>query len=205
MEEMLSAAVGCVRPVWNAVGAPAAKGGFKSAPGKSAPANFVSLKGSFAHWSNEEGTGVEVPLAGADLSVLFLLPKDEKGLTKFEKSWTLEKLQADIKSASKNYVVLEMPKVTLNYGRDVIPLLRTLGIKQAFAKGADYSPMTGTKEFHLSTLRHRTCLVLDDKSSGAPVAAAEAPTTFRLDRPFAVIVRQPSTGAILMVGRLAKP
>ena len=71
----------------------------------------------------------------------------------------------------------------------------------------------GEEKLYLSDVLHRARIAVDESGSRAAAASAVVvaksmaarPREFRLDRPFAFVVRHAGTGAAVLLGKVAKP
>ncbi len=112
---------------------------------------------------------------------------------------------------------LSMPRFTIDFTCHLKELLTRQGMGIAFqAKGADFSAL-GSPLFYLDEVIHKTHLEVDEEGTVAAAATAiPAPLseamparveikTLVFDRPFAVMLRDTLTGAIIFVGVIYEP
>lgn len=108
---------------------------------------------------------------------------------------------------------LLLPKFKLDTSDDTIRLiLEALGIKKAFQPGADFSAMTDGAVV-LGGLQHKTTISFDEKGAEAAGVTEgdfmvgsdieSTPQVFEFNRPFAFILSESSTGAVLFTGRIS--
>lgn len=108
---------------------------------------------------------------------------------------------------------IELPKFKISTDFDLTDYLLSLGIKDAFDKDrADFLAMSDIATF-VSLAKQMTEIAVDEKGTeaaavtiigGDTMAMPSAPITFHADRPFAFIIEESSTGAILFTGRVNK-
>jgi len=112
---------------------------------------------------------------------------------------------------------LKLPRFSLDFEASLVDDLKKMGMDVAFHyPGADFVPM-GSKEFYISDVIHKTRLEVDEKGT---VAAAATAVTMRagavmrqqrekkilvFDRPFAVLIGDSQTGAVLFAGAIEDP
>lgn len=107
---------------------------------------------------------------------------------------------------------IRLPKFNIETRFDLIPYLRYMGVNDAFDDSkADFSLMT-SKEIFIGIVNQVTNIMVDEKGTEAAAvtivggfdAAAPGVKTidFFVDRPFAFIIDEQSTGAILFMGRV---
>ena len=96
--------------------------------------------------------------------------------------------------------------------------LGAMGMTLAFDARADFSGMTGDREFSISAAIHRAYIDVNEEGTEAAAATAvvvmrsmmagmqqPAPPVFRADHPFIFLIRDNRSGGILFMGRVADP
>ena len=112
---------------------------------------------------------------------------------------------------------LKLPRFTLDFSASLVEDLKKMGMDVAFHyPQADFQPM-GSKEFYISDVIHKTRLEVDEKGTVAaaatavPMTAGAARTmrrpekTLVFDRPFALLIGESQTGALLFAGVIQEP
>jgi serpin B len=112
---------------------------------------------------------------------------------------------------------LSMPRFTIDFSSGLKESLTRLGMGIAFQyPGADFLAL-GSPLFYLSEVTHRTRLEVDEEGTVAAAATAVVMTlgacmpqrvetkTLVFDRPFAVLLRDTVTGAIIFAGVVYEP
>ena len=90
-----------------------------------------------------------------------------------------------------------------------------MGIQTAFIGLADFSNMTESTGLFISAVEQKTALILNETGTTAAATTAielsaistgeePVPLDFKLNRPFAFIIKEKSTGAILFAGAINK-
>jgi serpin B len=185
--------------------------------------------------------GTELRYLGPDdrtpLAMTIIQPRD---LAAFEKSLTRDRLGGVTKAIAaerrKLQVVsdppeaeacptypysthLFMPKFGIDTRAKLVPMLKTMGIHDAFdAAVADFGGMTTQDKLHIGMVIHQANIDVDERGTEAAAATAVgmdtggctgpvpvAEKTLRLDHPFLFFVRDLQTGAILFMGRVVDP
>ena len=164
---------------------------------------------------------VEMPYAGDTLSMFILLPdQSATNLAELEKNLTPD----DLTDVKKKYrmafldVHLSLPKFRLDEKLGLAETLSGMGMKDLFTENVvDLSGIDGAKNLCVSRVLHGA--VVDVNEEGTEAAAAintqlnlkafdedEPPKIyFNADHPFLFFIQDKATGAILFLGRLAKP
>ena len=119
--------------------------------------------------------------------------------------------------AESNELDLRLPRFTLDFGPEALKATLTrMGMGAAFEGRGDFRPM-GSPQFFVSDVVHRTRLEVDEEGTVAAAATAVlmAPTAIPLrkvvqktlvfDRPFALLLCDLQTGAILFAGVVYEP
>ena len=95
--------------------------------------------------------------------------------------------------------------------------LRALGMPQAFASNADFSGMTGKRDFAISAVIHKAFVDVNEEGTEAAAATAVTmralamrapgppPPVFRADHPFIFLIRDNGSRSILFMGRMTDP
>jgi serine protease inhibitor len=112
---------------------------------------------------------------------------------------------------------LKLPRFTLDFSGSLAHSLKDMGMGIAFQyPGAEFGPM-GSKVFYIGDVIHKTRLEVDEEGTVAaaataiPMAAGSAmpapmeKKTLVFNRPFAVLLCERSTGAILFAGVVYDP
>ena len=112
---------------------------------------------------------------------------------------------------------LKLPRFTLDFSASLVEYLKKMGMDVAFHyPGADFSP-TGSKDFFISDVIHKTRLEVDEKGTVAAAATAVVMTAgaalrqqrekkiLVFDRPFVALIADSETGAVLFAGVIEDP
>jgi serpin B len=92
--------------------------------------------------------------------------------------------------------------------------LRRAGVVAAFdPHDADFSPINGKRDLHVSTILHKAFVDVNESGTEAAAAtfagvatlAVEMSDEFRADHPFIFLIRDNTTGCLLFLGRVADP
>ncbi len=188
------------------------KDDFKNFDGTVSRQEYMNGEHAVDNIGGENYTAVSVPFGNKAFSLDIFLP---------DEGYTTEDVIANLKSngipefRNKKQVKLKFPKVSLTNRLDLIPVMKSLGVNGIFSLGADFSPMLNDEnaEMIIGILRQANSFEIDEK--GAKVASATVAvgeTTgfngvtekFEVTRPFVFLVREQSTKAVLLAGRINK-
>ena len=182
----------------------------------SVEAELMNLKNRFSYMENDELQFLEMPYKGNDASMYVLLPRKKDGLKDIEKKLTWEDIEKYTNSMYSKEVDVHFPKFTMSLEYELSELLKQLGMKAAFTKGADFSNMTGNKELYISAVIHKTFIDVDETGTEAAAATAVVMrmksampdpefAVFKADHPFFYFIKEKSTGTVLFAGRVIDP
>jgi serpin B len=110
---------------------------------------------------------------------------------------------------------LKLPKFTLDFAAGLKAPLERMGMASAFRAGADFQPL-GSPKFYIGDVLHKTRLEIDEEGTVAAAATAVVmrataimrkpeKKTLVFDRPFALLLCDTQTGAILFSGVIYDP
>lgn len=117
-------------------------------------------------------------------------------------------------------VHLFLPRFKADFRGDLVPSLRSLGMKDAVTAGvADFSGITTADQLVIGAVIHQANIDVDEKGTeaaaataigmdttgGCPQPIARTTKTLRVDHPFLFLLRDVETGAILFMGRVLDP
>jgi serpin B len=181
---------------------------------KEIPVQLMYRKGMFRYSQDNALQILEKPYLGDYLSMLILLPKDSNVLSELEKSLSEEKLREWSNSLHTQEVEIYLPRFKLETSYDMIPTLRSMGMKNAFDSNADFAGISAdTKLLWLNTVVHKACVQVDEEGTEAASATGiggffGGPLSlpiFRANHPFVFLICDKRTGSILFMGRVIEP
>jgi serpin B len=170
--------------------------------------------GHFRHLAADDFQALELPYAGGGLSMVVFLPKKVDGLADFEKRLTAANLGRWLEGLADATVVVGLPRFKVSGRLKLKDTLSSLGMASAFASGADFSGMDGTKELFISAVTHEAFVDVTEQGTEAAAATKvvitkdEGPREellFVADHPFVFLIRDRRSGSILFLGRLVNP
>jgi serpin B len=112
---------------------------------------------------------------------------------------------------SDREVPVRLPKFEMEWDGMLKDALASMGMGPAFVPQADFSRMTPALDAHISAVRQKTFMKVDEKGTVAAavtsvtVGTTSAPQGFYVDRPFLVAIRERLSGSILFLGVIRDP
>ncbi len=169
----------------------------------------------FFEYAEGEGMRIlEMPYKGESLSMVVLLPEKKDGLKDLEGILNEENLGKWLNCLKRQKVETYFPKFQMTQSFNLNDILRSLGMKEAFTRSADFSNMEPCRELYISDVVHKAFVEVDEKGTEAAAATAVVMElaampmnvpVFKADHPFIFIIRDRSTNSILFIGRLTDP
>lgn len=173
-------------------------------------------KGFMSSYRDKNVTVVELPYGNETFSMVLFLPTQEDSnideiITRLDnKQW-----QQWLKNLSANKFELHLPSFKIEQNTDLENQLQALGIKKAFIASNDFSPMSNTSNFFISSITQSSFIEVNEEGTEAAATTAaiiaeeeyvtDFPSVIRFDRPFGYVIKEKDTGMILFAGKVAKP
>ena len=176
--------------------------------------NMRPEEAEFNYYEDETVQVLELPYKGGKIMMIVVLPRQilsDRNLLSFESSLTEEKLKAyQTKMEKTKLDAIALPKFKLRTNYFLNENLIDLGMPTAFSERADFSKITGKKDFSISTVIHQAFVEVDEKGTEAAATTAafifeSMGKIFRADHPFLFYILDKETGTILFFGRVVDP
>lgn len=196
-------------------------------------APLMSQRSNFRVMERGGTKAIMLPYVGHEVEMVVFLPSSAKDLPKFEAKLTASDLAIWVDALEKaewRETILTMPKMRIEWRKDLKSSLQAMGAPTAFSDNADFSgiariPYPGEDPraigLKIKHVIHKTYLDVDEIGSEAAAATAVVmdiivtsaksdpnpppPFIFRADKPFFFLLRDRRTGLILFMGRYVKP
>jgi len=157
---------------------------------------------------------VVLPYRGGRLAMAVVLPDGPPATLR--RAIAAGGLPGLLAGTSRHEVTLSMPRFRLEAAFDLIPVLKRLGVEQAFSRQADFSGITEAERLLINAVAHKAYVDVDEQGTEAaaataiafrPTAAFRAPTpvTMTVDRPFVFAIIHTPTGLPLFIGQVWHP
>jgi len=188
-------------------------GPFTLLDGSEVTVSMMHQTETFGYAEGDSYQVVELPYDGNEMSMLILLPREDKFGT-FEGVLDAAQMESIVAGIEQKQVKLAMPKFEFESAFGLTRVLSEMGMPQAFSGAADFSAMTGREDLFISEVLHKAFVSVDEAGTEAAAATAvimsltampEEPVEVSVDHPFIFLIRDIETGAILFVGRVVDP
>jgi serpin B len=125
-------------------------------------------------------------------------------------------LSSLLDGAERQSVALALPKFRQRTSAGLIPVLRDLGVEDAFTDRADFTGITTAEQLLISAVVHQAYIDVDEQGTEAAAATAvamrpmalrrePAPIPLTVDRPFLFAIFDTATGLPLFLGQVTRP
>lgn len=166
---------------------------------------------------------LQLPYVGNELSMIFILPNDQNGLSKLESSLTFSTFNRIMRATIKQETIICIPKFVVETHYDLKPILSKLSITEIFDHtAADFTNMILPDECspgaYISTAIHIAVIEVNEEGSEAAAATVLAmppgcampqvkppPFEFVADHPFMFIILDNKTRTVMFIGRYVHP
>lgn len=156
-------------------------------------------------------TAVELPHRGERTSLVVVVPDLVDGLADVEARLDVSALGTALDEAEPRTVKVVLPRLSLRRNVDLAPALRALGVESAFTD-ADLGRLFGGPDRGrlVGRVSHGAALDVDEHGVRSWaftewVVFAALPEVVEADRPFLVLVRERTSGAVLFLARILDP
>ncbi|MGM9871728.1 MAG: serpin family protein [Muribaculaceae bacterium] len=187
-----------------------AKADFKNYDGSVSKYDFITGEKHVKNVGGENFTAISLEFGNKAFSFDIFLP---------DEGFTTEDVMKSLKEngipefSYKEVLNIKIPKIALKNQIDLKPVLKSLGVKEIFGQHADFSAMTDQAGLTVAFAKQSNVVEIDE--DGAKVVSSTAIgggltspgpvlNSFVADRPFVFLVREQSTKAVLLAGRINK-
>jgi serine protease inhibitor len=163
-------------------------------------------------WLGGDRVVAEIPYGGQAFGMVLALPGpgesvDDLLATLDEGLWTTW-----MAALHPGEVMVQMPKFELEWDGLLNDALKAMGMARAFEPfQADFSRMTAAPDAHISAVRQKTFMRVDEEGTEAAAATSvtvgvtSAPPGITLDRPYVLAIRERLSGTVLFLGAVRDP
>lgn len=193
-----------------------ADGPFRPRPGQTLTVPVMHLTARLRYLRADGYQAVVLPYQGGRLAMTVILPDGPPGeCGPCQDLLASAGLAGLLAGAQPQQVRLALPRFRQQAGYDLVPVLRGLGVTDAFTGRADFGSITGAERLSLGAVAHSAFIDVDEQgteaaAATAAVAVAAAVTggevaVLTVDRPFLFAITDTGTGLPLFLGRVTEP
>lgn len=149
------------------------------------------------------------------VSMIFLRPEGD--VDDLIKGLTADLLLEINEKLGPHKANLKVPRLDFTCRNEMSPYLKALGMVDAFSDAADFSEMVEVAGVQVNQVLHECRIKLDEEGTVAAAATVvqvmetsampetEKTVDFHLDKPFAFVIMDEPTGAVLFAGKVENP
>ncbi len=178
------------------------------------------LSPDFHYMADDKVQVLEMRYLGENLGMTVILPKERGSLAHIERDLTIDQVNRWIRALRSTKVQVALPKFKFKRAMDLKGILKTLGVRLAFdCRKADLTgiaPLQPEDRLFIDEVYHEALIEVDERGTEAVAATAALATgiygltapshkVFIADHPFLFLIRDLHSGAILFIGRVARP
>ena len=174
------------------------------------PMKLMHRHGEVSLLARTEVPGADLPYGDSTFTMTVLLPQGQ----------TVDALAASLTPASwASYLSqfhtvttdIWMPRLRLTWERELNAPLMSLGMRDAFFDGADFTRLSPRgRELIIDKVKQKTFVDINEEGTEAAAATSvgisltSAPPSLRIDRPFIFVIRERLSGTILFMGKIVR-
>lgn len=172
---------------------------------------MMHRSGVYRHYEDMENMVqvLELGLWEGKASIVLLLPFHVESLARLDRLLTLDRLEKWFGKLNSTSMALSLPRTKMSSAVNLQKQLAAMGLVDAWNEtSADFSTLSslGQGKLHLGAVLHWTTLELAPESGSKDDVLEDEdvkkPKIFYADHSFIILVRDNSTGALLMIGAL---
>lgn len=187
---------------------------FMNEDGSLAKVQMMNQTETFGYATNEFFSMAEFPYGNEAFSMVVLLPVEGKTLEESLGGLTCDNWKLWNEQMSLRSLVVKFPHFELKYKKDLVKDMQTMGMMDAFYPDkADLSGMSPAELF-IGLLEQYTFIKVDEEGTEAAAVTVVGtletsvgpshPIDFHINRAFAFMIKEKSTGTILFMGKVTK-
>ena len=181
--------------------------------GSKSKVQMMSQVSEFLAYEGIDMDFAEFPYGNDNYCMDVFLPHEDKKLDECMKNFDQKTFEEYLNKAGKGEVLVEMPRMKLEYMNSLVKPLKAMGMTDAFSEKADFSGISDEK-VSISDVIQATFVNVDEE--GTEAAAVTVATldncvvmpmrtsSFIMNRPFVYIIREKTSGTILFMGKVRK-
>lgn len=187
---------------------------FTNADGSQQKVNMMNQTEVFNYAQTDAFSIAELPYGNEAFSMVILLPSAGKTLDESLSGLTYENWKEWSQQLAGRELQVKLPRFKVEYDKKLEEDMIAMGMKDAFdSYRADFSKMSAA-ELYIGLLQQFTYINVDEEGTeaaavtvGGMFETSAGPSTtipFHVDRPFAFMIKEKSTGAILFMGKITE-
>ena len=172
--------------------------------------NMMNITDTFAYTEDDYAQYLDMPYGNQAFSMTVILPKGTGRAADVFKTLTPEKYSQVLKGLDVQKVIVSMPRFRVKNRFQLKEPLRQMGMLKAFQPNAEFDNISDLKPLYIGFVQHDTYVeVTEEGTEAAAVTTIGFETTslpvnpyFIVNKPFAFVIREKSSGVILFMGKV---
>ena len=187
---------------------------FTNADGSQKEVAMMNQIATFNYTQTDDFSIAELPYGNEAFSMVILLPSGDKTLYESLSGLNYENWKLWSKNMTGRELQIKLPRFKVEYDKKLEEDMIAMGMKDAFdTRKAKFANMSGA-ELYIGLLQQFTYINVDEEGTEAAAVTVggmfdsavgfPSPVPFFVNRPFAFMIKEKSTGAILFMGKITK-
>ena len=172
--------------------------------------NMMNKTDSFAYAEDELAQYLDLPYGNKAFSMTVILPKETNKASDLFKTITPDKFNEVLDQLVTQKVIVSLPRFKAKNQLKLKPILQNMGMQKAFVENAELDNISALKPLFVNFIQHDTYVeVTEEGTEAAAVTTIGVGTTsvpvypyFIVNKPFAFVIREKSSGVILFTGKM---
>jgi len=163
-------------------------------------------------WGQADGVQLgELPFGGKAFTMVFALPPEGQTVGELVAELDDTRWSQWMGALHEGDQLVQLPRFEVEWDGSLKEALAAMGMEPAFVPEADFSRLTPAEDAHISSVKQKTFLRVDEEGAEAAavtsvtVGVTSVPLAFELNRPFLVAIRERLSGTILFLGAIRDP
>jgi serpin B len=171
---------------------------------------YMFREQNLSYYTDDLIQAIAIPYKGEKQNLIILLPIEQAGLEKLEKTLDSFYLSNILNDSQNAKVALTLPVFEAESKQDLSKIFIQMGMPDAFNNNADFSGITGKTELRIDKIIHAAKLSLNEEGTQAAAATAVVMARksafvpsleFKANHPFIFVLIDNETQSILFMGR----
>ena len=161
---------------------------------------------TYGYYGDNEVKIADLPYENGMFSFTIIMPADLSNIDELIDNLSVSRWETWMNGLSYDQSPnLYLPKFDVEYSSFLRPMLTDMGMSIAFDDGAcDFSNISDVA-LSISDLKHKTSLSVTERGVIPTEPVATATSTFSVNKPFVVAIRDKESGRVLMIGKIMNP
>ena len=179
---------------------------------------YMMTQRSWMHYYTDQHLQcVELPYGNLAFSMIAILPSENTNINRLIDHLPQVNWQSIVDNMRLQFVWLKLPRFKIEYELPLNQPVMNLGMKQIFNQRNANLANIADVPLHVSNIKQKTFVEVNEEGLETPAPTAidvlafgkarkePYPIHFFADRPFLFLIRENSTGVILLIGRVDEP